>query len=223
MTLRILVMLIVIAYSLLLNINVPGQSGDRKFEVGAQFSFMRLTDFDPNNELTRQAGIVPLSQNFNEPGFGARVGYNFTNQIAVEAEGNLFLKNRSNGDAGHGKEEVLFGPKIGTRHEKWGVFGKARPGLIRFAGFPRIIERRLLPCSPQPCQLTLIVEDSNSSKNFFALDVGGVAELYPSRRSLIRFDLGDTIIRYTGISPRELNPQFTRHNLQFSAGFGFRF
>ena len=68
--------------------------------------------------------------------------------------------------------------------------------------------------------------------------VGGVVEFYPSRRIVTRFDVGDTVIRYgvyreaaalvcalsfpctTQLFERAAE---TRHNLQLSAGVGFRF
>jgi hypothetical protein len=63
------------------------------------------------------------------------------------------------------------------------------------------------------------------------MDVGGVFELYPSRRLMTRFDFGDTIIHYSrrheqtiflSQNVREIAPE-TRDNFQFSAGLGFRF
>ncbi len=59
--------------------------------------------------------------------------------------------------------------------------------------------------------------------NFFTVDVGGVFEYYPSRRTVFRVDVGDTIIRYSAQEPKDINPNITRHNLQTSVGFGFRF
>jgi len=59
--------------------------------------------------------------------------------------------------------------------------------------------------------------------------VGGVFELYPSRRTIVRLDFGDTIVRYPGIPFTQI-PQGTivvkslySNKLQFSAGVGFRF
>jgi hypothetical protein len=57
------------------------------------------------------------------------------------------------------------------------------------------------------------------------LDLGGVVELYPSRRVIIRFDVGDTVRRIGNqnlplFSSRETS---TRHSLQFSTGVGLRF
>ncbi|HEY6400924.1 MAG TPA: hypothetical protein VI479_05920, partial [Blastocatellia bacterium] len=77
----------------------------------------------------------------------------------------------------------------------------------------------------------------------FSLDVGGVAELYPSKRIALRFDVGDTIVNrqepgavsFTQISGSQLplifvpsglsvpRRSFATHNLQLSLGVGFRF
>ncbi len=61
-----------------------------------------------------------------------------------------------------------------------------------------------------------------------ALDVEGIVEYYPSRRTFVRFDFGDTIMRFGGTTfrfasgPRSLRLG-TSHNFQLSAGVGLRF
>jgi hypothetical protein len=45
------------------------------------------------------------------------------------------------------------------------------------------------------CSRSGSVTTCNPSHNNFALDAGGVLELYPSSRTIIRFDAGDTIVR----------------------------
>src|SRR5205085_1184479 len=62
----------------------------------------------------------------------------------------------------------------------------------------------------------------------FALDAGGVLELYPSSRAIVRFDAGDTVIRlrHTAAGGLLTLPPIagdTTHNFQFSVGFGYRF
>jgi len=57
---------------------------------------------------------------------------------------------------------------------------------------------------------------SLSGETRFALDLGGVIEFYPSRRFVLRVDLGDTVIRNS-------QPGRTSHNFQFGAGIGIRF
>ena len=111
-----------------------------------------------------------------------------------------------------------FGGKVGKRFERWGLFGKARPG---FVGFSRVFE---FPGGVQVGAITTF-----EKKFYRSLDVGGVVEFYVSPRWMARFDVGDTIIRYgeirfSGVNPPLiLQPSHTTHNLQVSSGIGFRF
>jgi hypothetical protein len=189
-----------------------------KFEVGAQFT-----------SLSMDRGF----ETDTEPGFGGRLTYNLTRNLALEAEGNFFPRNkrlrfRDGGRAIQG----LFGIKLGKRYRSFGIYGKARPGLISFSqGNVEFI----------PTTLTV---DPSAPFNFrterlthFALDIGGVLEFYPSRRVFTRIDMGDTIIRLgeTRVNNLAIDaanqfiivpstvPGDTRHNFQFSAGVGFRF
>lgn len=200
------------------------QSDAPKFEVGAQFSAMHFDDFDPGNEVVRREFPNLLSSTFNnekwEPGLGLRFTYNLTRIIGLEAEVNFFPRDKDPTPrfSGGRKTEYLFGPKIGFRSKRFGLFGKARPGFVRFNRFPTIF--RIIR---SPSTIEVDVTDSGPA-NFFALDVGGVAEVYASRRIAIRFDIGDTIIHYRQRDePNNLAPAYTRHNLQLSAGVGFRF
>jgi hypothetical protein len=55
----------------------------------------------------------------------------------------------------------------------------------------------------------------------FLLDFGSVVEIYPTHRSLIRFDIGDTVLMNFRF-PTAI-PDFRTDNLQISAGMSFRF
>src|SRR5262249_35817172 len=99
----------------------------------------------------------------------------------------------------------LFGAKYGMRTEKLGIFGKVRPGFLRFS-------------EGNPSGLGL------GSNTHFALDFGGVFELYPSRLIALRFDVGDTIIRYNSSALDAAGiGSFTTNNLQISSGISLRF
>ena len=86
-----------------------------------------------------------------------------------------------------GKTSALFGIKSGKRFDRFGAFGKARAGMWHF------------------------------DRRYFAADLGGVLEYYPSRHTTIRIDLGDTILFYGGTALG------TVHNFQPAIGFGYRF
>ncbi len=171
------------------------QTDAPKLELGAQFSLMRLRDLGET-----------------DPGVGGRITYNFNDNIAVESEFNFFPR-----DLGFSqyRSQGLFGVKAGIRSNTAGIFAKVRPGFMRFHEADSPIGCIGIFPPPLACKLS-------AGSTQFALDIGGVFELYPSRGTVVRFDLGDSIIRFGG--PILGAPDgFTSHNLQFNVGFGFRF
>lgn len=193
------------------------QSQPSKIEVGALFSVLGIKDAN---------GLTDLFPR-REVGIGARFTHNLNRHLALDTEVNFFprdFRKFTTNFTGGRVTEGLFGLKAGIRKNRFGVFGKFRPGFessghAGIAHFPNGNG----PDPQNPFGLEIIRATQ------FALDVGGVFELYPSRRTIIRFDLGDTMVRYPGI-------QFIRfpegtvllktvysHKPQFSAGFGFRF
>jgi len=120
--------------------------------------------------------------------------------------------------------EGLFGLKAGLRKNKFGIYGKARPGFESSARAE--VVRFPNGGGPDP-QNPFGFEDERATQ--FALDLGGILELYPFQRTIVRFDLSATIVRYPGIQVTQvplgtvdLETLYTS-KLQFSAGFGFRF
>jgi len=156
-----------------------------KVEVGAHFTLLRFSDFD-----------------ITDSGAGGRLTYNLSENFGLETEFNFFPQarvNLANGSSltGSRRTQGLFGAKYGLRSEKAGVFGKIRPGFIRFGE----------GSSPL-----------GASATEFALDIGGVFELYPTRPVALRFDVGNTLIRFGS-----LGGGFTSNNLQISTGVAYRF
>ena len=191
-----------------------------KIEVGVHYTSITKPDFDGGN---------------TEAGVGGRFTFNFNRSLAVEAEGNFFPhKCRSCISENVGNlTQAFVGVKAGKRFNKWGIFGKARPGLASFSGGN--FDIRLIQSLPGSFP---VFDFDRSRATHFAFDVGGVIELYVSRRIFTRFDGGDTIIRYgertfnsftidpvtlVAIPITSIRPADTRHNFQFSAGVGFRF
>ncbi len=207
------------------------ESDLKRFEFGGQFTYLRRTVPDAT-ALAFQNNYPDLPRtrepHVSEFGLGARFTYNFTENIAVEAEYNFFPEDKrvsvTNGfppiryyELGGKKHQTVFGPKIGYRGKKIGVFGKLRPGFIRL---DRYLVIQTLVTTPNSFSISA---RNMPDLSFFNIDVGGVFEYYPSRRTVFRVDVGDTIIRYGNKAPKEINPSFTRHNLQTNIGFGFRF
>jgi len=216
------------------------QSSDYKFEVGGQFSALDLSSVAVTSTTPIPCFVPPCPFGVSlersrhlEPGFGGRIGYRAGNHITVEGEVSFFPRDRIFEDGR--KVQGLFGAKVGNRWEKIGFFGKARPGFLylskgNFEPRPGVACVAIFP-PPVACFAA-------RGKTGFALDVGGVLELYPSPRTIVRFDVGDTIIHLSdrnvavsAVPPFSTipggviitRPAETTHNVQASVGFGLRF
>lgn len=189
----------------------------QKFEIGAHFTSLSLNkSFETDTE----------------PGVGGRLTFNLTRSLAIEAEGNIFPIDKRPGFRDGGRSiQGLFGVKLGKRYQRFGIFGKARPGFISYS--KALFE--LIPTTPT-VDVNVPLLTRSERLTHFALDLGGVLEFYPSRRIFTRIDVGDTIIRLGETRLNALTvddnqfitipytvPGETVHNFQFSAGVGFRF
>ena len=213
---------------------VLAQSDEKKVEIGGQFTLLQVPTLTANSTgivcVTIPCPTIAFTRDTNtDVGFGPRIGYNATSYLTLEAEMNFFPRDRDL--EGGRKVQGLFGAKVGKRFEKAGIFAKARPGFVRFSrgdyiGSPLALCPAVFP-PPIGCFQPV-------AKTNFAIDIGGVAELYPSENTIIRFDAGDTIIRFGDRRVAATSNTFnslavvpvaaeTKHNLQVSVGFGFRF
>ena len=188
-----------------------------KFEVAAEFTTLEREGFFSNR---------------TEPGLGGRFTYNLNKNFALEGAGYFFPKQCFFECRNPGRViQAVGGVKAGKRFEKWGIFGKARPGIVSFSDG----ETNLFPLGGFP---TASFEVRQNRVTSFATDIGGVVEFYPSKRIVTRFDVGDTIIYFTErtVNDFRINPitnQFdigpvtrparTTHSFQFMASVGFRF
>ena len=192
---------------------VFAQSQDlKKFEVAAEFTTLERDNFTSQR---------------TEPGFGGRFTYNLNRVFALEAAGYFFPKRcfqcRNNGRITEG----LAGVKVGKRFEKWGIFAKARPGVVSFSeGTFNVVDNPANPAFPFQFELNRLTT--------FATDIGGVIEFYPSKRIVTRIDAGDTIMHFRRrttntviLNPISLVPitipARTTHHFQFMTSVGFRF
>jgi hypothetical protein len=189
-----------------------------RIEVGVQFSSITFAGRHTPN-------IFSVSS--TEAGFGGRITFNINKHFALEGEGNYFPhENYSDSGRGGTLWQSHFGVKVGKRFGKFGVFAKARPGFASFSSSVAQVDSYTVTDSAGNRYTVPII--SNKRRTNFALDLGGVLEFYPSRRVLTRIDVGDTLIHYAGDSvvPSTLGfllEKPTLHNLQISAGIGFRF
>ena len=151
-------------------------------------------------------------------GLGGRFGYRIHKYLVVDAEASFMPETHLGNNQVGQKVQGFIGLKAGGRSRYVGVFAKARPGLM-FIGEVT---------SGLNCSGNGFTTICSPSHNNFAFDAGGVLELYPSSRTIIRFDAGDTIVRIRNatVGIPFTNPPATTnttHNFQFSVGFGYRF
>jgi hypothetical protein len=225
----------VVLILLLVSCQASAQKAVPRFEIGAQFSLLSLqrpsqivgNGIDPCCDR-----VVPGTGRRTEPGIGARFTYNLTRNIAFEAEGNLFPRKETTASMPGGRIfQGQFGLKAGKRFSKFGIFGKARPGFVGFTEVSQLVSTFTIgPVGPLN-QVFTVGRFRIGKDVYFSADLGGVVEFYPSRRIVMRFDVGDTIVRYGTFRQQgvilsraiiERSPE-TKHNPQFSAGVGFRF
>jgi hypothetical protein len=189
---------------------------DHRFEVGAQFTSINLVNFE--DRLTGRGG----NDSSFVKGVGGRITYNFTDHIALDAEANFFPETAFDNREFGQKTQTFVGIKAGTRNKYAGVFAKARPGVMWFGELSTLTN-----CSSTFSSATFVC--AKPGQKDFAMDVGGIVEFYPSKRSIIRVDAGDTIVRFReeattlGLNNTVRIPGDTTHNLQVSIGFSYRF
>ena len=199
---------------LLVQSQVRAQTSDvPKYEIAGEFTSMGRNDFTGGMEA----------------GVGARFTFNLNKNFALETAAYHFPRTCFSCEHNGTVTQVVGGLKAGKRFEKWGIFAKARPGVVSFS-------RGEFNAVPAPGNPVFPFEFESNRVNAFAVDAGGVVEFYPSKRIVTRFDVGDTI---THFSRRQFNsilsdgttftlfpitrPAKTTHNFQFMAGVGFRF
>jgi len=178
-----------------------------KIEIGVQSTTLSL--FHPD---------FPFDD--TQAGIGGRVTYNFNRSIAADAEINFFPQKQFILTANGSAIQAQFGVKIGKRFDKAGIFAKVRPGFLSVDQFASFV--------PGPNNVAVF---NVERKTFFSTDFGGVFELYPSRRTVVRFEAGDTAIRHPAqFGPVSIfdpsielkRPAKFKHNFQFTFGVGFR-
>ena len=203
---------------LLVELKVLAQSQDPpRYELAAEFTTL-------NREKYNGVRV--------EPGVGPRFTFNFNKNFAAEVAMHVSFNDECVACINNGHYLDLFaGVKAGKRFKSWGIFAKARPGVMSFTeGQYNVIQTGTT--GPFPFEIRSKEVES------FAADLGGVIEFYPSRRIVTRFDAGDTVIHFTrrtnnglGFDPTTsaynivpfTTPARTTHNFQFMASVGFRF
>lgn len=184
-------------------VNVPG-----KREFGPLFAAMMLA----------REGLTDNVR--TEPGFGGYASYRFYGVLYLD--GDLLYFPRQPDMAGpHDGGTILqglLGVKGGIRRNHFGFFGKVRPGFNSYSEALTSIN------TTQPSPSYTYGRSTN-----FVLDLGGIVELYPSERSTLRIEIGDTHLYF---GTRHLTIDGTtepisggklQHSIQLMLGYGWRF
>lgn len=200
------VVLLLIVFAGLMPDRVASAQSIGRFEAGGQVSALRIQDLD----------ATPA-------GFGGRFSYDLLDWLSVESELNLFPHETITVDGPVGglrlayrrqRSEAVFGPKVGIRTGRFGLFAKVRPGFVRFSD-------QGIDCLGEVCAAVSLARPVDH-RTELAVDLGGVLEFYPSARTVARVDIGDTVIRHGGQAAPSCS-NCTSHNFASRVGIGLRF
>jgi hypothetical protein len=184
-----------------------------KLEFGPQFTTM---------VLQREGALDGVR---TEPGIGGFVSYELFRFFYADSAMNFFLRDTNSSGVHDGGQifQGLFGLKGGIRRDHIGIFGKVRPGFNSYSRALTAIQQS--SAGPPPLFKNVFDRSTN-----FVLDLGGVLELYPTRRTTLRFDMGDTHVYFATKSLVSPNgtvisvPGGQRlHTMVFSVGYAWRF
>jgi hypothetical protein len=174
-------------------------------------------------EVSGQLVVTDLTElDTTDYGFGGRFGFAATPLFTFEGELSFFPSDIPDVvPLTSSRLEGLFGVKVGPRFGRFSVFGKARPGFVRFGEASAPVVCILIFPPPLGCVLA-------EGETVFALDLGGGVEFFPTERSLLRFDVSDLMLKYPGpVFNREMEAftedGFWGHNLRFAVSAGYRF
>lgn len=172
-----------------------------------------------SQELQAGGSYTVLSLSYPDQipqGFGGWVSWDFVDasadpSLVVGLDGALNFFPEDHPIIGR-QVQLVAGLRGGLRTDRIRALGRVRPGLVRFT--ERFIEPDTVCIAIFPTPEACLAEERN-----FAVDVGVTLEWLATRRTVLRIDLGDTLIRFN----REARDAAWSNNLQFSAGAGWRF
>jgi hypothetical protein len=182
----------------------PAWKDDPRWGIGLQFTEL---------SLPVGWGTCSTCRTF-VPGGGLTFDYRMTRFVSFDSEFSLFPGSGKTGGSG-GMQEILAGFKVGPQFRSWGAFARVRPGFIHY-------DKTLVPGS--------VVNYESTWR--FALELGGTAEYYASRRSTLQFNIGTTLVHYLAAYPDPRQPPVSvlstdyytyQGNFLISSGYVFRF
>ena len=190
--------------------NEPEQAVSGVWEIGPLFS----TVVSLREGLQNGVGT--------DLGLGGYASRHIFSVFYLDGDVLFFPQNRAPGGAHDGGEVLqgLLGLKGGIRRNHVGFFGKVRPG---FNSYSQAVTS-FIAGAPGAADFYSYGRSTN-----FVLDLGGIVEFYPTERSTLRLEAGDTHIFY-GTNTVDVNGIPTsypgnglKHSIQFIVGYGWRF
>lgn len=143
--------------------------------------------------------------------------------IATEAEANIYPSSLAVGNGSpysRRRIEALFGVTAGPTLGRVRPIAKFRPGFVWIERAPGALACPAIYPPILSCELA-------GGKIVLATDVGGGVEVFPTPRTMFRFDLGDRMMAYPGpaidASGHAHPSTFYEHELRFNVGAGVRF
>jgi hypothetical protein len=184
---------------------VPG-----KWEVGPLFSALMISREGLTNNVR------------TEPGLGGYASYRFYGVFYLDGD-LLYFPQGTAFSSPHDGGTILQGTagiKGGIRRNRFGIFGKVRPGFNSYSD--------ALAGVSSSSTSTAITDTYSRSTNFI-LDLGGIVEVYPNEHGTIRIEVGDTHLFFgtrnldVGGLQEQVGGGKMQHSIQITTGYGWRF
>ncbi len=154
-------------------------------------------------------------------GLGGWVSWYPVGLVGIESEINLYpggFPDRR--PFSRGRVEGLFGVTVGPSFDRVRPFARLRSGFLNVREAPRPYPCILIFPPPLSCELA-------SGRTLVAFDIGGGVEVFATRKTFVRVDAGDRLLKYPGPvfdnNRTRREDAFFSHDFRFSAGAGLRF
>jgi hypothetical protein len=176
--------------------------------------------------LEAQAAIVVTgSSEFDDTDYGVsgRLAWNLSSLIGLEGEATFYPRDYPESvPITRNRLEALFGATAGPRLGRVRPFARLRAGVTRFAVAPAPIACVAIFPPPLGCIVA-------GGATMGTLDAGGGLELNATRRTFVRVDAGDRMLKYPGPSitldraASRRRESFFGHDVRVAFGAGIRF
>ncbi len=178
----------------------------------------------PSLELAAQVATLRLSEfDTTDVGIGVNAAWRLTPLLAVDGALSWFPGSDDDEQRieRQGRVLGLAGLRAGVQSGPLELFGRVRPGFLRFSGQDNVACILIFPV-PLECQVL-------GGQTSFVTEIGGGVRVAvgETRRMFVSFDLGDLLVRYGSESLRPngdvSEDGFVSHNLTANVGVGWKF